>query len=484
MDMTSNNNNSEFLSYAMVSLEKMPDGVFWINQYGRVVYVNEAACKELGYSKEELLTMAVSDFDPSVSDTDDSLNLLNSIDRGEITHFKTFHRHRDGHLIPVEIVSTSMESCGEAYFSTSIVRDISERVRVESELNEAYNRLSVIYNIYQASTKERNIVLFIKETAKILQKNIEFDGLVFYLLDDHMQKIVLFHAIGLSVEITHEMLILPANFYDIDKPLTDGFPRSIKLTETTNLKVVSLLLKNEFTDLLAFPIIHKKRLIGGIGLLRKFNRPINTKDQDLLIAVCGQLSTVLQNAKLFNSLNKELEKHKRTEEMLQKANAELEKTSLTDQLTNIWNRRCFLKFAQIEIERARRNNYAISLMLLDIDHFKLVNDSYGHQTGDVVLVEFTKLLQKNIRSFDSLTRWGGEEFLILAPHLSIDNACQYAERLRYLIANHPFQQVSSITASIGVSELNNTDGLDSWIKKVDDALYRAKREGRNRVTIG
>ncbi len=111
----------------------------------------------------------------------------------------------------------------------------------------------------------------------------------------------------------------------------------------------------------------------------------------------------------------------------------------------------------------------------------MINDNYGHQAGDQALIEFVNLLRDNIRSFDSLARWGGEEFLILAPHLRAGNAVQYADRLRELIAEHLFQEVGEITTSIGVAELANTDNIDSWIKKVDNALYRAKEQGRNRV---
>jgi|GEM_PF-1802155 len=480
----SEQDKEEKLLYAFMSLEKIPDSVFWVDDEGNLSFVNEAACRTLGYTREELLTFNIRDFDPIVAGgINQSIIECVDVDYGGLSLFRTFHKHKDGHLIPVEVLSTVRQLVGNKYLATSIVRDITDRIQVEEELKETYNRLEVLYNIYQATTSEKNINRLIRQAADIMKSTFEFDAFVFYFYDDYLQSSALYYTLGLPKEIIRKIEILPQYVGFIGQSLTSGFVAYSKYTEKTEIdeNIKQLFLDYGFTDEMAFPIMFEQKTIGGIGLINKHNKPFKAKDKELLQAVCGQLSTVIQNLKLIHSLSKELKEHKRTTEALKKVNAELEKSAFTDQLTNIWNRRCFLKNSAIEIERSRRNKYPLSLLLLDIDHFKLINDNYGHQAGDQALIEFANLLRDNIRSFDSLARWGGEEFLILAPHLRAGNAVQYADRLRELIAEHPFQEVGEITASIGVAELANTDNIDSWIKKVDNALYRAKEQGRNRV---
>lgn len=169
---------------------------------------------------------------------------------------------------------------------------------------------------------------------------------------------------------------------------------------------------------------------------------------------------------------------------LKLANEKLERMASTDRLTGAWNRRFFEKQAEKEMERCRRYEASCSMMILDIDHFKLLNDEYGHLVGDLVLFELAHLVQDNLRRVDSLTRWGGEEFVILAPHTKIDAACEMAEKLRVQVEQHVFPEAGRVTVSIGLAELKPGMTLDNWIKTADDSLYEAKARGRNRIQRG
>jgi diguanylate cyclase (GGDEF)-like protein/PAS domain S-box-containing protein len=159
----------------------------------------------------------------------------------------------------------------------------------------------------------------------------------------------------------------------------------------------------------------------------------------------------------------------------------IEELSVTDRLTGLFNRLKLDEVMNQQHERLARYNETYSLIMLDIDHFKSINDSHGHQIGDKVLKEIARLIGANIRKTDVAGRWGGEEFLIICPHTGAEGATATAENLRVGIESHVFQDVSSVTASFGVASYRSGDDPDSLMKRVDDALYQAKRSGRNRV---
>jgi diguanylate cyclase (GGDEF)-like protein len=125
-----------------------------------------------------------------------------------------------------------------------------------------------------------------------------------------------------------------------------------------------------------------------------------------------------------------------------------------------------------------------SILLIDIDHFKKINDSYGHNEGDNVLVQFSTLLKSQLRDTDVFARWGGEEFAILIPHLNKKNAAFVANKLRKAIEKFSFSSKYHITCSIGIAEVEKGDEKVTIFNRVDDALYSAKENGRNTVKIG
>lgn len=153
----------------------------------------------------------------------------------------------------------------------------------------------------------------------------------------------------------------------------------------------------------------------------------------------------------------------------------------TDRLTGLLNRAKIDDILQSEIKRASRNHSMLSVILVDIDYFKEVNDQYGHQTGDLILQEFATLLSNNIRETDFIGRWGGEEFLLICPHTDSDGAFALAENLRKRVELTNFSVIGSKTSSFGIAEFYETDTIENVFKNVDYALYNAKNMGRNQV---
>lgn len=168
---------------------------------------------------------------------------------------------------------------------------------------------------------------------------------------------------------------------------------------------------------------------------------------------------------------------------LQIANQRLSELSIRDPLTGVWNRRHFEELLVAELHRFHRHGHPFVLIMFDIDHFKTVNDRYGHLVGDQVLVTLTRLTQAALRRGASLARLGGEEFVVLEPDCSLPQAIAIAERLRRIVETHDFPQVGRITASFGVIEARQGESEDEMIDRVDGAMYASKNGGRNRVTV-
>lgn len=159
----------------------------------------------------------------------------------------------------------------------------------------------------------------------------------------------------------------------------------------------------------------------------------------------------------------------------------LEIVSVTDKLTQLFNRVKLDTEIMKLTENTKRKSDNFSVILIDIDHFKSVNDTYGHLVGDKVLQEAAKLLKENVRSSDIVGRWGGEEFLIVCPDSNLMSAKTLAEKLRKAIESFQFSEVGHKTASFGVSEYGGDESDDTLIKRVDEALYISKESGRNQV---
>jgi polar amino acid transport system substrate-binding protein len=167
--------------------------------------------------------------------------------------------------------------------------------------------------------------------------------------------------------------------------------------------------------------------------------------------------------------------------LLSEKNRELERLSVTDRLTGLYNRVKLDEQISEEIERSNRYKRPFAILLLDIDYFKKINDTYGHQSGDRVLVSIAEVLEKQVRATDTVGRWGGEEFLILCPETDMRGAKALAEKIRTEVEGHWFEFGGRVTASFGVGEYRPGEDLEAIMKRTDSALYKAKRTGRNRA---
>lgn len=181
-------------------------------------------------------------------------------------------------------------------------------------------------------------------------------------------------------------------------------------------------------------------------------------------------------------INRELNHHKTNlEDIVSIRTEQLEKLASIDDLTQLYNRRKFFELMEYEINRHSRYKHPLSIIMIDIDHFKSVNDKYGHQVGDEALQQVSNTLLSLIRSTDIFGRIGGEEFALVLPETDKQAAKEFAERIRVCIENEKFPHLERITICLGVTEFYDDDSLKSIMSRADIALYAAKESGRNKV---
>jgi diguanylate cyclase (GGDEF)-like protein len=246
-------------------------------------------------------------------------------------------------------------------------------------------------------------------------------------------------------------------------------------TDPIMKKVQKIIEPLDIRSILVIPILFKEKVIGTLFLrTARSGRTFSENEIRLLNAIGSASSNALHNAFLFEQIEDE--------------KTRLEKLAITDYLTGIYNIRYFYHRIIEEFSRCERYAFPISCLMLDIDHFKVINDVYGHKTGDKVLKEFSQLLKKCTRRSDVLARYGGEEFIVLLPQTSDEGAFLEAERLRKAVKGHKFKSIKAqrkLTSSFGVATYPNKDikSHDELISAADDALFKAKNSGRDRVEV-
>ena len=264
---------------------------------------------------------------------------------------------------------------------------------------------------------------------------------------------------------------------EVRKSLSVKKPVIIKdaLKDPLMKEVRDIIMPIGIRSIVVIPVIFRDEVIGTL-LLRtsRAGHAFTKREIRLCIALANASSNALYNAFLYERLDREKKR--------------LEKLAITDYLTGVYNIRYFYYRLEEEFSRAERYKIPLSCIMLDIDHFKRINDRYGHRIGDIVLREFAQLVKRHTRRSDLFARYGGEEFILLLPQTSPKGARTEAARLRQIIKKHQFKPIrrdSEVTVSLGIActpdkRIKNYDDL---IHVADNALFRAKEEGRDRIAI-
>jgi diguanylate cyclase len=273
------------------------------------------------------------------------------------------------------------------------------------------------------------------------------------------------------------MGIFKTKFPQEGEEVKDRFERERKI-----LKEITEDLTSELKSVIDFLDVHQEHLSSRETAIREIH---DTADDEYLKAMLAKILDELEKIRHQNTeLKKKLEESNKEIMKLSRELEESKRMASTDFLTQVANRASFDRALSDMVNDFYRRDYPFALIMIDIDHFKKINDTYGHQAGDYVLQELARVIRQQLRARDVVARYGGEEFAILLPGVTFSQAVRVAERLRKLVEKHLFRFKNvdiPVTISLGVAVMR--EGLDetSLLEKADKALYLAKRLGRNQV---
>jgi len=405
--------------------ETSMDGILMTTTNGKLIAANLAACRMLGVTEAEILQCQ----QPEIVDTSDprfGLAVEARAQTGVFTGELTYLR-KDGTRFPVELTSVIYQPAEGDAQANIIFRDISQRKQAEQEKQKADARLRTL----SVAIEQTPVTTVITDlTGNIVYVNPKFTESTGYTAEE---------VIGQNSRI-------------------------LKTGDTPDSEY-----KGMWETLLSghswHGVFHNKRKNGELYWESAVISPV--KDVD---------GTITH----FLAVQEDITERKRLEE-------ELKKQAATDGLTGVTNRRYFLDLANRELKRAVRLSQSVAIVLIDLDHFKTINDTYGHAGGDQALLTFVKTCLKNIREIDVFARIGGDEFALLMPETSGEQAYTTVERIRQALAAAPMnldEKPVLITISAGISSLIGGDeALDTLLGRADQALYQAKEAGRNRTIV-
>ncbi len=334
-------------------------------------------------------------------------------------------------------------------------------IREQILQNQRLAKLNTLYQISQAVSETLNLDKLLESIVETAKKLIAAEASSLAIADPISQELTFTVAKG-----AHEKKILQKRMKIgqgiIGSVISTGKPMLIQNTQKDRRFSRTMDNLTGFTtrSVLCVPMKVRNTVIGAVEVLNPIDRPSFTQDQIPLLSTLAQEAAVsIENARLFH-------------------------LATTDGLTGLSTIRYFRTLLDYEIARAIRYNRPLSLLLLDIDFFKKVNDTYGHLAGDLILKELAQIIHQSIRQVDIPARYGGEEFIILLPESSQKDALVVAERLRQKVQDAKFSdngRTYSITISVGVTSLVSGEKSTQFIERADQQLYEAKRKGRNRV---
>ncbi|MEK6635434.1 MAG: diguanylate cyclase [Planctomycetota bacterium] len=350
----------------------------------------------------------------------------------------------------------------------------------ESSLINAVDIISKVNDLLDKKLFEATVL---NEMSLLIEKGVEdFRGTVDIVMGT-LAKVLAFNLVVITIVEEHDI----GCFYKINYPVSEQYLKQVQEYTNNYLKANNIYLshalattvfdadkikqasdaKKQEIGFFDVPIRHVDRLSGLVILAHNISEKIDSKEIEFFKNIVRQAYVIIENSWLYNKVKR---------------------LAITDSLTGIYNHGFLYECLCKEYARAERYKLPLSFLMLDIDYFKRINDTFGHPQGDVLLCKLSKILKNNIRVCDTLGRYGGEEFSIILPEAKMEDSMNLAERIRREVEQYNFGDANKIikcTVSIGISGYPGPDvkSLEDLINEADKSLYNAKAEGRNRVCV-
>lgn len=460
-DITPRHRERQELRKLRQAVEASGEAIFMTDRDGIFTYVNPHFSDLYGYEPEEIIGTNTPRILKSGKHTQAEYERYwSELLDGKITPVDFINQTKDGTLLHVEgSTNPIMNEEGDILGFLAIQRDVTKEHQAKQALQDRLRELTFLNQLAETGVKTVDEDQLIRKATDLMGKIFNPDYFGVMLIDEGEDHLSL-----------HTSYQSEGGVKDIDIPLGEGVTGHVAqtgeswyvpdITQEPRYISAELNMRSE----LCVPLHTGDRVIGVINLESERVEAFKKADLNLLTTFADQLAIAIQRARLFDRV---------------------QQLAITDGLTGLYNHRHFFALAEVEYARALRYQHPLGVIMLDVDHFKDVNDTYGHAAGDVVLQEIAQRLEKNCRAVDILARYGGEEFSLLLPETTLSAGLEMGERLRLCIADRPIETEAgplSVTVSLGVTALSDdTTDLSSLVNKADQALLSAKRAGRNCV---
>jgi len=479
-DITERKRAEESLKLFRLLIDQSNDSIQVVDlESMRLLDVNARVCSSLGYTREELLALRVYDIDPTV-DESVRTRLNDALRQSGSAVFQTLQRRKDGSTFPVE-VSMKLVHLDRNYVVCAL-RDVTERKQMESALEEANSRLRLALG--EAEEEARDAIK-LTEMVDILQSC--------QTAEEAYQ--IIGKTLPTTLSSPSGALCMTSSSRNIVEAVAawGGAPATEKTFAPDDCWALRRGKVHRVNDAasplrcahvsgslaagyLCVPLAAQGETLGVLCLenTSQSPNPFLGSAEDRMEALARRASAVAERISLVLA-------NLRVREVLRNQ-------SIRDPLTGLFNRRFMEESLEREVRRATRNKESVALLMLDLDRFKVFNDTFGHQAGDVLLRGFGDFLGQSTRGQDVACRYGGEEFIIVLAGATVDAACKRAELLRedlkQLTVRHAGQVLGRVTVSIGVSAYpDHGTTVEELVRAADKALYRAKEEGRDRIVV-
>jgi diguanylate cyclase (GGDEF)-like protein/PAS domain S-box-containing protein len=452
---------------------------YYLDMNAKVIEITQELLDYLGYTRDEVVGHNSFDF---VKDEDLAAVKVHfdTLRKGISTDNIDFSiKRKNRSFVEILINATPIfDKNGNVVKVHCELKSIETYVKSEKKLQIAFEKehflrklITIDSQIAQIITHEISKDAFLQKAIKIIKENGQYEFACITLKDGEKSFRLVSQTQHPSLDIgeilqdyskvAHKKGIICGGYEDINDNYINIVYDIAKIPEFFHKeKLISAGIKS----IVEMPIIsiYNKETIGFVGIFFNKIHTLSKDEIDMYKNIVETISLGIEN------INMNIEK----EELIKK----LELEASTDQLTKATNRRQAFNVLAQEIERSNRYGHELSLIYLDIDDFKLINDSYGHEAGDRALISLTKIIEKMIRVSDTFARWGGEEFIVILPETSREDAVQMAEKFRKEIASS-----EKFTVSFGVSTYRAQESIDEFIIDADKNMYKAKISGKNRV---